>query len=188
MIPSIRCFIAVEISEEIRYQLKDILNQLKATDGDVKWVRPEATHLTLKFLGDVSTSQIEPIAEIVQKTVADFHQFQAHIVGSGAFPNFHRPRVFWLGIREGCDPLVKLANKFESNLLTLGFEKEKRSFKSHLTLGRVRSMRQIEKVQQVLSDIDIDTWFDVDQIVFMKSDLKPTGAVYTPVHQFQLRG
>lgn len=186
MAGTIRAFIAVEIPSGVRQDLSTAITQLKKHRGDVKWVRPESMHLTLKFLGDVRKEQFADIESALKTALEWLSPFQVQIGGTGAFPNLKQPRVFWVGLQTGAEVLTKAAARIEDAFASLGFPKEKRAYSPHLTLGRVRSMHQIDQVSQAVSVLKIASEpFTVNRVVLMQSDLKPTGAEYTPVFHIQ---
>lgn len=133
-----RAFIALELSPEIKQVLADYVAPLRALDKGLSWTNAENVHLTLKFLGDVFESQIENVAAALRETCASFPPIGAEISDSGVFPNAHRPRVLWIGIKENSGKLAELAQRIESECRRLGFEQEARNFTPHLTIGRVK--------------------------------------------------
>ena len=186
---SIRTFIAVDIPDEIRERIAAFQDGLKQYRADVKWVRPASIHLTLKFLGDVEEKWIEEVANAVQKATRGTEPFSVSVCGTGTFPNDRRPRVLWIGVEQGVEKLKTLALKIDETLSELGFEKEKRAYSAHLTLGRVRSPNRIASTVESMHTLGFDGGtFDVGEIFVMKSDLKPTGAVYTALKRIKLEG
>ncbi|HPP54545.1 MAG TPA: RNA 2',3'-cyclic phosphodiesterase, partial [Thermoguttaceae bacterium] len=121
---TIRTFIAVESSPEVREAAGRLVQQWERLSRDVKWVEPENMHLTLKFLGDVDSEQIPSVTEAVRKAAAECRPFELEIRGTGAFPSLRRPNVFWLGVGQGAELLGILAQKVERTLEPLGFRPE----------------------------------------------------------------
>lgn len=176
----IRTFIAIKIPEQELLIIRHIQNALKKAGGDVKWVNPEKMHLTLKFLGDTDSGLIGKVTQAVQNALKSETAFDVSIRGFGGFPDIKRPRVLWLGIDKGRDALARIAGSIDRELEMAGFTKEKRPFSPHLTLGRVRSLKNIDKIADLLREAEPETGiFCVKHIDIMKSDLKPTGSVYT---------
>ena len=150
-------------------------------------MRTEGIHLTLKFLGDVEESKIDDITAAVVEAVQGSTPFIIGIAGTGAFPDFRRPRVLWIGLYEPLGQLSLLAEKININLLSLGFPSEKRAFKPHLTLARIKDSRHIAQVISHFQDAKFSAGeFEAREIVIMKSQLKPTGAEYTPLRRIPL--
>jgi 2'-5' RNA ligase len=183
----IRSFIAIDIPESIRQQLDDLVTKLRQNQADVKWVKSKSIHLTLKFLGNVEEDRIPKIINIIQNVVEDFKPFTISIEGTGTFPNDRRPRVLWIGVQKGSKTLVPLVSDLNSKLTALGFEREKRSYSPHLTLGRVRSPKGIDIVVDKLHSTAFqESDFLCEDILLMKSDLRPEGAVHTVLEKIKL--
>ena len=183
----IRTFIAIEIPEDKKAEIKRLQSELRNLRGSVRWVRPEGMHLTLKFLGDVEDSLIVKLAAEVADATGYCERFNIGITGTGAFPNFRRPRVFWIALREPTGELAQLAAKINHKLENLGFPAEKRKFSPHITLGRVKDPHGVQSLSEYLQSISFDAGeFEAKEIIIMKSQLKPTGAEYTPLHRIAL--
>lgn len=182
----IRTFIAIELNQALQDSLNRLQQNLKrqVPERAVRWVRPDGIHLTLKFLGDVPAPRIASISQTVESACRNLSPFRIELTGLGCFPNLRRPRVVWVGVREATGTLLRLQNAIESGLGVLGFAREDRSFTPHLTLGRVQ--RQADRSeQQRLGDLiagsDVGSLGDmkVASVSVIRSDLRPTGAVYT---------
>ena len=183
----IRTFIAINISDDVRAAIAEFQGTLREHKADVKWVRPDSIHITLKFLGDVEATRIKEIARSVQEAVKPAEPFTVSVQGVGTFPNDRRPRVLWVGVRTGADILSDVAVRIDVALSDLGFEKEKRRYSAHLTLGRVRSTKGIEAVVRAMRALGFETKpFDVVEIDVMQSVLQRTGAVYSVLERIKL--
>jgi RNA 2',3'-cyclic 3'-phosphodiesterase len=182
----IRAFIAIELPPEVKTFLGDMTSFLKKHGGDVKWVRSEGIHLTLKFLGNVPTELIEEIERAAQPVFSAQLVIGVDIKGLGAFPTLKRPRVIWAGCRDSKDRFPPLVAQIEDVLQPLGFAKEKRDFNPHLTLGRVRSNDRIaDLVAAVKEKIDVTgPSFVADHAVLFESVLSPSGAQYSEICRF----
>jgi len=182
----IRSFISINLPDEIKKRLSEIISDLKKHDADIKWVSPDSIHLTLKFLGNIEASIAATIIEKLQKKIASYEPFYIKIAGVGCFPSEKRPRVIWVGI-EGPDTIRRLQTDIETEMSGLGFEPEDRPFSPHLTIGRVRSMRGMAGVMNRFRDFsnaDLGS-MEVSGIHLMKSDLKPSGAIYSVLGDIQ---
>jgi len=135
---TIRTFVAVEIGEAIRRAAAKLIEELRTASADVTWVAPHNMHLTVKFLGDVAAERIPQISATVAEAVAGVRAFDLEVRGVGAFPNVPRPRTIWIGTGAGEAQLAEVAEGLESALAKLGFAREGREFRGHLTLGRIR--------------------------------------------------
>ena len=183
-----RLFIAVELPEEALRAIERLQDGLVRTmPGDaVRWVRPEGIHLTLKFLGDVPREQIDGIQAALGEAVRGHPPFALRAEGLGAFPNTRRPRVVWVGVEGDVRRLKELRNDVEEHVAPLGYPTEDRSFTPHLTLGRVQrdaSRRELDAIGMAVETNtvgELARW-QVDAVSLMRSELKPTGAVYTEV-------
>ena len=177
---SIRCFVAVECGgDELTAKFTEVRRILEATRADIKFVEPENVHLTLKFLGEIEPSLVEQASQVVKE--ASFQPFSARLEGVGVFPNLRRPRVVWAGISEGVSQLVEVWKDVDTKLSGLGFERERRGFSPHITIGRVRSGRNRERLVEELSTLSdyVFGGLQVDRVVLKKSVLTPRGPIYT---------
>jgi RNA 2',3'-cyclic 3'-phosphodiesterase len=133
----VRTFVAVFPPPAVRRALSDAALELPVA-GEVRWVRPENVHLTLKFLGDVPEDDLGRIAEALEQVSLRHGPFEAELSGFGAFPSARSARILWAGIGEGSEALRSLARDVDASLEPLGFEREDRAYVPHLTLGRAR--------------------------------------------------
>jgi 2'-5' RNA ligase len=188
MSQKIRAFIAIELPDSIKSLLDQVQQELKSLRLKARWVRSENIHLTLKFLGDIDAGEIDNIGGAMAGTAADSVPLALNIGGIGFFPGIKRPRVVWIGLGGEIPNLLNLQRNLEDRLAAVGFAKEKRSFKAHLTLGRMRQAANPDTVRRILKEyIEIgDHQFTADRITLFKSVLKPSGAVYSPLRQTEL--
>lgn len=182
-----RTFIAIELKKEIRDTLFQIQEELKSAQADVRWVRSENIHLTLKFLGEVEETKIPEIVRCLKELGGQIKPFTVKISGLGAFPGLKSARVIWAGAKEDTGELARLAGTIENILAELGFPKENRKFSSHLTLGRLRSNKNKDKLGQKLEKIKIPELSQrINSIALFESVLHPTGAVYQKLSEISL--
>jgi RNA 2',3'-cyclic 3'-phosphodiesterase len=186
---TVRSFIAIPLNAEIIARIEKTQKDLKALSADVKWVNPTSIHLTLKFLGNVEEGDIEKIAQGIQDGIKGFKPWSAAVKNVGAFPSLRNPRVVWIGIEDQGGQMVRLQNQIEKEMSKLSFEEEKRAFSPHLTLGRVRSPRGKDELVKYLLDERERVFGEikVDRVILFKSELKPTGAVYSVLKEFTFR-
>jgi 2'-5' RNA ligase len=178
---TIRTFIAVEIPENIISGIRDLQQDLKAYGVDIRWIRPENIHLTLKFLGDVQAADMDRIIKAIIGTAEGGSPISLQAKGIGVFPGVKRPRVLWVGLTGQLELLSSLQKTLDANLKGIGFPPEKRPFKGHLTIGRIKTKMNSKIFVDALMDFrsfESET-FVADRIVLFKSELKPNGAVYT---------
>lgn len=182
----LRCFIALELPLEIQNELAQTVAALKRAEADVKWVEPDNVHLTLKFLGEIPHPKVLQIG-IALNALAGEKAIPSRLAALGAFPNQHRPRVIWAGLDSGREQLNALQSKVEAIMSSLGFQREARDFSPHLTLGRVRSQRNLTALRESMEAIRPEPLsFAFRQLILMKSTLTPSGSIYQPVHTVQL--
>ena len=182
----IRTFVAIPLKQDIISRIEKVHEELRSIPADVKWVRPKSIHLTLKFLGNIDEGEIDDIAQAIQNGVRTFQFWPVYIKNLGAFPSLRNPRVVWIGIEDKSSKIITLQNQIEKELSKLGFEQEKRRFSPHLTLGRVKSPRGKRDLIHYLVDERERTFGElgVDRVVLFRSDLKPSGAIYTVLREF----
>jgi len=180
-----RSFVAIPLNAEIISRIEKAQRELKTLSADVKWVNPTSIHLTLKFLGNIEEGDIEKIAQGIQQGIRGFQPWIAAVKNMGAFPSLKNPRVVWIGIDDPGGQLIELQNHVEKEMENLGFEKEERAFSPHLTLGRVRSPKGKDELVKYLVDEreQIFGEIKVDRVILFKSELRPSGAVYTPLKE-----
>lgn len=189
----IRSFVAIELPNELKTGLAQLQAQLKVGEQPwVKWVDPNSIHLTLKFLGNISISKTGEITKLIEEATQGIPHFHLEVKGLGTFPNFKRPQVAWVGMEGEVDRLVQLQQRLDSNLASLGFAVEKRSFTPHLTLARLRngtSPEDRQKFGQLIAHTEFEpactVW--VESISLMKSQLTREGAIYSRVSSVELK-
>jgi 2'-5' RNA ligase len=185
---AIRSFICIVLPEELKAKIAELQSGLKREPVSVSWTKPENVHLTLKFLGDVEETRLEQVKEAISQTAQAHARFELIAHSCGVFPNEKNPRVLWVGLKDESGVLSPLVAEIEERLSRIGFAKEDRPFRVHLTIGRVRSRGNAQELARKLIASDFPAHrFPVERIVLMRSDLKPTGAVYTPLHSAELR-
>ncbi len=182
-----RLFIAIELTDEIRAALAAVQRELRRAQADVTWTKPDHQHLTLKFLGEVEAQLVPAITQACQQAVSAIHPFSVSLKDTGAFPHLKQPRVLWIGLERGLAELRELHARLDEHLAPLGFEKDARAFKPHLTLGRVKSMKNVSALVSRLTATRLPTLaFSVGEIVLMHSQLHPAGSIYTPLARVAL--
>ncbi len=185
----IRSFIAIDVPSPLRAQIGKLQEELRRVPADVRWVRPESIHLTLKFLGPVSEEELEKISAAIAPIVSSRESFRLGLNGAGCFPSNRNPRVLWVGVNQGTAEVTDLQKAVEDQAAESGFPAEFRSFSPHLTMGRVRSAKgrtALIEAMEKHKDVDIGD-FSVHEVILFRSDLKPSGAVYTKLKIFPMK-
>jgi len=185
----IRTFVAVLISDDLKKRIFEAQELLRKLAPDVKWVAPECFHVTMKFLGDVRREQLPLVYSAVEDAASSFRPFDVSISGLGAFPSPSRARVVWARIDEGREQLARLAASIEESLAGLGFEREDKSFKAHITIGRVKMSRSLDALAAGIGKIDAADLGRqrVTGVTVMKSDLQRQGPVYSPLKVIEFK-
>ena len=189
----IRAFIAINLPVEIQQKLEQVSSQLKGQLGGVpvRWVPVGNIHLTLKFLGDVSLANLEVLQKILQAETARYASFEASVGELGAFPSARRPRVIWIRVNAPAE-LGQLQRGLEESIGRLGYAPEERGFSPHLTLGRVSrnaNNTELMRISQVLESTQVGILgsMQVTALYLFRSDLQPSGAVYTCLYTANLK-
>ena len=184
----VRCFVAIELPDPVRRRLGDLQERLARQCRGVRWVRPDAIHVTLKFLGDVPDAQLAPVSEAVSDVASQCMPFEFEVRSAGCFPPQRSARVVWAGVENTTEALATCQDLCENAFVELGFARESRSFSPHLTLGRVkdpRSAGDLRKRVAELGDFDGGTVI-VSELILFESRLSKQGAQYVPVHRAAL--
>ncbi|MDZ7374016.1 MAG: RNA 2',3'-cyclic phosphodiesterase [candidate division KSB1 bacterium] len=180
----IRTFIAVDVPAQCKQRIADLQKELRAYPGRVTWTRAEGIHVTLKFLGNVEATRIDAVAEALARAVRGAQRPRLCARGTGAFPSWRSPRVFWIGVEDEGGNLARIQRAVEEELEGLGFPREGRPFTPHLTLARVKAPGSVAAMVARLREVDFRTEpFEAEEILVMRSDLKPQGAEYTPLRR-----
>ena len=183
-----RCFIAISLPEELKAKISGIKEKLKSAGADVSWTRPEGMHLTLKFFGEIEDKRIPKIEKALDAVVDGIPTFTLSVSGMGTFPDMRRPRVIWIGLKEDGGNLLRLQKGVEEDLKKTGFPSEDRRFTPHITLGRIRSNKNTDKLLRLIEEEKVEELgsFDVSEVHLIKSELKPAGAEYTELYSIIL--
>lgn len=180
----IRAFLALRPDDEVLKSLKAVQQELGQAGIDARWVTPDAIHLTVQFLGDVREHELPEIERGLRDSIATVKPFEIEFRGLGVFPNQKRPRVVWVGLHG--DGIGGVSEVVETVLSPLGFPPEEREMTPHITLGRLRSTRGTETLVRIIraSTERVFGASPVKAVTLYRSQLRPDGAVYTPVTTF----
>jgi RNA 2',3'-cyclic 3'-phosphodiesterase len=175
----IRSFVAVDLPSDLRESIAAVNKRLSRLRLDGRFSKPESIHLTLKFLGDIEESRVPEIREAIETSARGIEPFSVAVRSLGVFPHLARPRILWLGL-EPSQALNLLQRRVEESLARLGFEAEARPFKPHLTLIRLKSVRNTTELVQFLKleeSREVGT-LPVDAVHLFQSILRPDCAEY----------
>lgn len=175
-----RLFIAIDIPKEIKDKLFDLQKQIGSDLAKISWVHKKNLHLTLKFLGELPENKVEGIKERLR--TIKLNSFEVELNSLGVFPNENRIRVIWVGLKS--EHIYELQIKIDQELLDL-FSKDTR-FQSHLTLGRVKFIKNKEKLKEKLK-LKCDGRFFVKKFKLIKSSLTREGPIYETIEEYKLK-
>jgi len=185
-----RLFFAIELSDDVQDLLDEATTSLRAEAPELAWVDREKRHLTLKFFGDVADDAVPRLAEAADRAAAGHGPLEMSVREIGAFPNFRRARVVWIGVEQE-RRLELLHHDLELACESVGFEVEGRPFRPHITLARVRSPLPSDRMKafaRVARSVRLRTTVPVECITLFESILAPSGARYRRVHSATLGG
>ena len=192
MSETVRAFIAIELPANARRALAGLVEELRlARIPGLRPARPEGIHLTLKFLGDVPLSRVEPVAVALESAARAHGPFVLTLGGTGVFPHGGVPRVLWAGIEGDLAALWALQGQVDDALAPLGFPKDLRAFSPHLTMARIRngtSKADRQLAARALSEIHVEPGAEISvaSVELMRSTLKPDGAVHESLRSIPL--
>jgi 2'-5' RNA ligase len=189
----IRSFVAIELTDQLRAELNLVQESLKrkGLTDQVRWVKADGMHLTLKFLGNVPADRVNEISLAVAQASQGIAPFKITLTGLGCFPSTSRPNVLWIGVEGDTEALAELQANVEASLATLGYPPEKRKYTPHLTLGRVGRRVGSSSRRRLGSLIQTQTVgplgeMEVQEVNLMRSELSPAGARYSRLAAAQL--
>ena len=183
----IRSFISFDLpDEQILKRMVSVQAKLSEARADLKLVNPNNIHITLRFLGEVSSEIIEHVIEEMGHVKAP--SFDVEFKGVGTFPNIRNPRVIWVGIEKGASELSEIYGQLEPKLRKIGLIPDKKGFSPHLTIARVRSGRNRSELVNILGDLKLYDFgvMRADILRLKKSTLTPTGPIYSTIHEIKL--
>lgn len=185
-----RLFLALELAPDLIDALESAISPLRAEAPELGWVPPCKRHLTLKFLGEVAGERLARIVALVDNVASEHRPFSMQLGGVGAFPNFRRARVVWIGVEHDAR-LELLHHDLEIAGETEGFEIEGRAFRPHVTLARVRLPMvdaHARRLARAARAIDFSATQHVAEFTLLESTLAEAGATYRRLHAASLGG
>jgi len=183
-----RTFIAIDLDDSLKKALETLAGELRPLAKSVRWVGAAGMHLTLKFLGEIAEADAARVSSALEEVAPRHRVFALVLEGTGAFPPGRRdPRVLWVGVAPG-PPLLAFQEDIEREMEKLGFEREKRPFHPHLTLGRVKFPSRLDLLIQEMRKHQDQRFgeMSVQKLTFFQSTLKPSGAEYAVLKEFRL--
>ncbi|MDR2392443.1 MAG: RNA 2',3'-cyclic phosphodiesterase [Planctomycetota bacterium] len=184
----IRTFIAIEIPSGVRKELEKDLADLRRAAPRVKWSRGDNLHLTLAFLGNVPEKDMGELFDSLREDLAEMRPFALEISGIGVFPHWGCPRVVWAGCGEGSEDATQLGGTVKGICAALGYNPERRPFRPHITLGRVKLLEDASSLRETAKRFAGKSYgfMDADRVSVFMSQLRRTGPVYVPMAAIDL--
>ena len=189
MSQTIRAFLAFDLSQPVKETLADIQKQLHVAEHKIKWVNPEQMHLTIKFFGGLNIKKIAPLTAVINDMTKTCDPFILELDTLGAFPSMHNPNVLWVSLNDQKNQLSDFVAQIENTAAKVGLPKETRVFKPHITLGRVKSIQNIEQLKIGMKEIKIpeETEQAFESLTFYQSTLNSNGPIYTTLERFPFK-
>lgn len=183
-----RLFLAIKIEDAILQALAGGIDRLRETRAAVRWVGPEGIHLTIRFLGETDPDRVKGLVEKISGVSSMLHPFPISVAGTGAFPSPARPRVIWAGVEEPSGTLNRLWALMEKAVTDLGWERERKGFSPHVTLGRVKGPINLSRLSSVIQTMKDDDWGrqEVRTLALIRSRLEGGGPRYEDIKVFPL--
>jgi 2'-5' RNA ligase len=183
-----RLFFAVKMPAALKEQLAEFVGRLSGFPGRVKWVETQNMHLTLKFLGEVSSDRLPELRSAAENAAGEHASCEILVSDCGAFPNMKSPRVFWIGVNDAEKRLQSLQKSLDYNLGQLGFERERKRYSPHLTVGRVKDQGGLGRLKEAFAAAEFPpVEVEVADFFLIESKLTPAGPIYTDLMRFPLQ-
>jgi 2'-5' RNA ligase len=185
----LRCFIAVEMPGPLKTKIGELIDTLRQTGADVKWVKKENLHITLKFLGNIAESSVDDIKNSLTRKLSHYEPFCIRISGTGTFPPGRFPRVIWIGMDEA-EILNHIHKNVDEGMSGFGVKPDDRLFSPHLTVGRVRSNKRMNELLKKIDEMRSEEFgaLEISGVSLMKSELKPAGPEYERLAEIKFVG
>lgn len=187
----IRSFLAFELPEDIKGIVSRVSGEMKKSPLDVRWVNVDNIHLTVIFIGNISEDRLADMDRGIKDVCHYYGPFDISLSGAGVFSSRRNPRVLWIGLAGDIERMSLFRNSLQESLEPFGIKVEKRRFNPHLTLGRFRkgakSGVHLDKILLEYRNLN-SPGQPISELVLFKSDLKPSGAVYTKLNEWPLAG
>ncbi len=181
-----RLFIAAEIPSSSFEKIFEIRNEIFKNNNSVRWEPLNKLHLTLKFLGDTPAELIDSIENSLDEIARKSEPIRAFFTEIGLFYKNKKPAILWLGLKES-ENLTNLAENIDNACVKLGFQKEKRKFTPHITLARLKGKENFSLINNFVNQKLPVEKFAITKINLFKSELRPSGSVYTILKSFNLK-
>jgi 2'-5' RNA ligase len=185
---ALRLFIAIEIEKKIKERILEFFNHLKETDTYIRWVAYENLHVTVKFIGEVDPTILPPLVKSLKSVASHFKPFRIQIENVAVFPTARKPRILFVGLGDKENNLVNIFEEIETQIEEFGIKRELRRYVGHITIGRIKSQKNIHKLFELLPSCS-DRFFGqetVNHFSLKQSELTPKGPIYSTLNRFTL--
>lgn len=180
----IRGFIALEISSELQEELKKIQKKLKQISGEILWIPKENLHLSVRFLGNISKEQIEPIKQINERIAKKLKSFPISLGALGVFPYISDPKVLWAGIASGYNQITQINTLLSKELNSMKLKVEDKHFHPNITLARIKSIKNKSVLAELIDTIKLNIASEeISKLILYKSELNPEQVTYTKISE-----
>jgi len=184
-----RTFCAFELPHSLRVRIKEHAERVReaVADAAASWNRPNNIHLTLKFFGNVDQTRVLMISDVLARAAKESAPIGITVGGTGVFPRPSRPQVLWIGVADRTGALARLQKRVEVECARVGFPKEDRAFRPHLTIARIRNPQNATRVAEAHLGLEFAPLeLTLDELVLFRSELSPHGSKYTPISRSRL--
>ena len=184
-----RLFIALPLPSLVEKRLSEIISDLKNAGGNIKWVKPENIHLTVRFLGETDKDQVPLIKEIIDNISTKYNSYNLTLDRLGGFPNLNKPRVIWAGLVDDdqIGIMTRMVKEVEYEIRRLGFKPDDKRFRPHLTLGRIKAPVGLDALLDKINSFHLESInIKLDRLRLFKSTLTPQGPIYESLHEVKL--
>jgi RNA 2',3'-cyclic 3'-phosphodiesterase len=183
----LRLFVAIPTPPPVLPLLVDVRDTLSNSRAEVKWEPTGKLHCTVKFLGDTKEDLVQSIVSALNQIGLATTPFNIHYAGLGCFPGRRDPRIIWAGIEDSSNQLKHLFEAIDDSMSQFGFERERRDFHPHVTLGRVKGTHNIRELLDTMETVNFDhPPVMIHEMELVKSTLKPSGSEYSRVARVEL--
>ncbi|WP_372650603.1 RNA 2',3'-cyclic phosphodiesterase [Draconibacterium sp.] len=184
----IRTFIAIKITpnKEVLKLLQHFKNQF--SNDRINWIDPNNLHLTLRFIGNTTREQLYELVDRLELLISEKPKFEITLKGTGYFKSKNQPRVLFIKLNES-EELLQLVPEIEKQVVACGFDGEQKTFRPHLTLGRIKSVENRARFFSILDEMLTEEYqkVEVKELMLFQSILKQTGPEYRPIKTFPLK-
>ncbi|MCF7875119.1 MAG: RNA 2',3'-cyclic phosphodiesterase [Candidatus Omnitrophica bacterium] len=180
-----RAFIGLDLTNQTKAKIKEVTDKLESLPIKAKWVNNKNLHITLKFLGNINQEQLDTVKKIIAGISGRYNPFELHLKSFGFFPNSRKPRIFFISFCPG-KRLEALSESLGKRLNQVGFKEDKK-FRPHITLARIKSLKNIKQLSEKINQLKAESKFKINKISLFKSTLTQKGPIYQEIFKANLK-